>query len=162
MEEPMNTLPQKLRLSMLPVFAVALLFAAGCGSMEKNEGAAMSAAAAKGQAVKVTLNGDQEVPAVKTSATGNGTITVSQDKSVSGSVTTTGVEGTAAHIHEGAPGKNGSVIIPLTKNGNVWSVPAGAKLTDDQYKNFQAGNLYVNVHSAANKGGEVRGNLSPK
>jgi hypothetical protein len=165
----MNTLPQKLRLSLLPAFAAAMLVAAGCGSMEnsegtgRSEGAAKSAAAAKGQAVNVTLNGDQEVPPVKTSATGKGTITVSQDKSVSGSVTTTGVEGVAAHIHEGAPGKNGPVIVPLSKTSdNIWSVPAGAKLTDDQYKNFQAGNLYVNVHSAANKGGEVRGNLSPK
>jgi len=41
-------------------------------------------------------------------------------------------------------------------------VPAGAKLTDEQYKDFQAGNLYVNVHSAENKNGEIRGNLSPR
>jgi hypothetical protein len=168
MEAPMNTLAQKLRLSLLPACAVALLVAAGCGSMERSEGTgrsegtAKSTEAAKGQTVNVTLNGDQEVPPVKTSATGKGTITVSQDKSVSGSVTTTGVEGVAAHIHEGAAGKNGPVIIPLTKNGNVWSVPAGAKLTDEQYKSFQAGNLYANVHSEANKGGEIRGNLSPK
>ena len=52
--------------------------------------------------------------------------------------------------------------IPLTKSGNDWTVPAGAKLTDEQYKDFQAGNLYVNVHSAENKSGEIRGNLSPK
>ena len=37
-----------------------------------------------------------------------------------------------------------------------------AKLTDEQYKDFQAGNLYVNVHSAENKNGEIRGNLSPR
>ena len=73
-----------------------------------------------------------------------------------------GVDGTAAHIHDGAPGKNGPVIIPLTKSGNDWTVPAGAKLTDEQYKDFQAGNLYVNVHSAENKNGEIRGNLSPR
>jgi hypothetical protein len=52
--------------------------------------------------------------------------------------------------------KNGPVIIPLTKGpNNTWSVPAGAKLTDAQYASFKAGNLYVNVHSAANKGGEI-------
>jgi len=39
--------------------------------------------------------------------------------------------------------------------------PAGAKLTDDQYKAFKAGNLYVNVHSDANKSGEIRGQLKP-
>jgi hypothetical protein len=148
------------------------LIAAGCGSMggdnkgsertAKSEAPARSEAAAKGQTVKVSLSGDKEVPPVKTKATGNGTITVGQDKSVSGSVTTSGIEGTAAHIHDGAPGKNGAVIIPLTKKDSTWSVPAGSKLSDEQYKNFEAGNLYVNVHSAANKNGEIRGQLSPK
>jgi len=113
------------------------------------------------QEVKVTLSGSQEVPPVTTTATGSGTITVA-DKAVSGSVTTTGVTGVAAHIHQGAAGQNGPVIIPLTKSGdNAWSVPAGAKLTDEQEKAFKAGNLYVNVHSAANKGGEIRGQLKP-
>jgi len=112
---------------------------------------------------KVTLNGAQEVPPVKTSASGSGTITVGSDKSVSGSVTTSGVNGTAAHIHLGAEGKNGPVAVPLAKgaDGNTWSVPAGAKLTDAQYDAYKAGNLYVNVHSAANKGGEIRGQIKP-
>jgi len=112
--------------------------------------------------IKVTLSGDQEVPAVTTAAAGTGTISVSADKSVGGSVTTTGVAGTMAHIHDGAPGKNGPVVIPLSKSGEgTWSVPAGAKLTDAQYKSFEAGNLYVNVHSAAHGGGEVRGQIKP-
>lgn len=114
------------------------------------------------QEVKVVLSGSQEVPPVTTSASGGGTITVGADKSVSGSVTTTGVVGIAAHIHQAAAGQNGPVIVPLAKTGdNVWSVPAGAKLTDDQNAAFKAGNLYVNVHSAANKGGEIRGQLKP-
>ena len=108
------------------------------------------------------LTGDQEVPPVTTSASGNGTITVGPDKSVSGSITTTGVAATAAHIHDGAPGKNGPVIIPLVRTSeNVWSVPAGVRLTDAQHESYRAGNLYVNVHSAANKGGEIRGQLRP-
>jgi hypothetical protein len=75
---------------------------------------------------------------------------------------TTGVAGTMAHIHEGAPGKNGGVAVPLAKNGdNGWSVPAGAKLSDAQYEAFKAGNLYVNVHSSANPGGEIRGQIKP-
>ena len=109
--------------------------------------------------VKVTLAGDQEVPAVKTTASGSGTITVNADKTVSGSITVKGVNATAAHIHEGAAGKNGGVIIPLTKNGDTFSVPAGAKLTDAQYAAFQKGDLYVNVHSAANPDGEIRAQL---
>ena len=109
----------------------------------------------------VMLSGDQEVPAVKTSASGGGKIMVNPDMTVSGSVTTKGVAGTAAHIHMGAMGKNGGVAVALTKSGDTYSVPAGAKLTADQYKAYQAGELYVNVHSEANKGGEIRGQIKP-
>jgi hypothetical protein len=112
--------------------------------------------------VKVTLSGSEEVPAVTTSATGTGTITVKDDMTVSGSVTTKDIVGTAAHIHLAPAGKNGPPVVPLTKTSDgVWGVPAGAKLTAEQYAAFKAGNLYVNVHSAANKGGEIRGQLKP-
>jgi len=114
------------------------------------------------QAINVSLSGSQEVPAVTTSASGSGTITIATDLSVSGSVTTMGVDGTMAHIHMAATGQNGPVIVPMTKTTDqVWSIPTGAKLTDAQYQSFKAGNLYVNVHSAANKGGEIRGQLKP-
>jgi multidrug efflux pump subunit AcrA (membrane-fusion protein) len=119
------------------------------------------AASALAADVKVTLSGDQEVPAVKTDGKGTGTITVADDGSVSGSVTTTGVKGTMAHIHQGAAGANGPVIVPFTKDGDTYKAPAGAKLTPDQLKEFKAGNTYFNVHSDANKGGEVRGQLKP-
>jgi hypothetical protein len=111
--------------------------------------------------IKVTLAGDQEVPPVKSAGTGTGTIIIGADRSVTGSVMTTGIAGTVAHIHEAATGKNGPVIIPLTKNGDTYAVPAGAKFTDAQFASFQAGNLYVNVHTAANPGGEIRGQLKP-
>lgn len=118
-----------------------------------------SAAAAE---IKVMLTGDHEVPPVKSMGSGSGTIAIGADMSVSGSITTKGVPGTAAHIHEGAAGKNGPVIIPLTKSGDdTWSVPAGAKLTEAQYKAFEAGDLYVNVHTKAHPGGEVRAQLKP-
>jgi hypothetical protein len=110
----------------------------------------------------LTLAGDQEVPAVTTTASGTGTITVNDDKSVSGSVMTKGINASAAHIHEGAKGKNGPVIIPLTKSGdNTFTVPAGTKLTDAQMESLKSGNLYVNVHSAANPNGEIRAQLGP-
>ncbi len=113
--------------------------------------------------VRVLLAGNQEVPQVTTPASGSGAFTVGADGSVSGSVSTLSIAGTAAHIHEGAPSANGPVIIPLTKtSATVWSVPAGAKLTEAQMRSYKAGQLYVNVHSAANKGGEIRGQLEPK
>lgn len=112
--------------------------------------------------IAVKLSGDQAVPAVSTSATGTGSITVGDDRSVSGSIQTTGIAGTAAHIHMAAPGQNGPVAIPLTKTGEgTWSVAKDAKLTDAQYEAYKAGNLYVNVHSAAHPGGEIRGQLKP-
>ncbi|MGH8642386.1 MAG: CHRD domain-containing protein [Burkholderiales bacterium] len=111
----------------------------------------------------VKLSGSEQNPPVTTEASGSGTITIKDDKTVSGSVKTSGVVGTAAHIHMAPAGRNGPVIITLTKSsdGNTWSVPAGAKLTDAQYDAYKKGGLYVNVHSAANKGGEVRGQLKP-
>ena len=109
--------------------------------------------------VKVTLSGANEVPPVTTSAAGSGTITVADDGAVSGSVSATGVAGTAAHIHEGAAGSNGPVAIPLTKEGDTYKVPPGAKLNPAQMTAFKAGNLYVNVHSTANPNGEIRGQL---
>jgi CHRD domain len=112
-------------------------------------------------ATSVKLTGAEEVPPVSASGSGSGTIRVNSDGTVSGSVTTTGVEGIMAHIHQGAKGQNGPVIIPLTKSGDTYTVPAGAKLNDAQMKAFKEGGLYVNVHTAKNKGGEVRGQLTP-
>ena len=122
----------------------------------------VAAGAAGAKDVAVSLTGDQEVPAVTTSAKGTGKITIADDKSVTGSIKTTGITGTAAHIHEAPAGQNGKPIITLDKKGdNEWVVPAGSKLTDEQLASFKAGNLYVNVHSAEHKGGEIRTQLKP-
>jgi hypothetical protein len=120
------------------------------------------AASVSSAEVKVTLGGDQEIPPVTTSATGTGTFTVAADKSVSGSVTISGVPAMVAHVHEAAAGTTGPIIIPLTKiSDNAWTLPAGAKLTDAQYESYKAGNLYYNFHSAAYKSGEIRGQIKP-
>ncbi len=134
----------------LQVVAAALVVA-GCAAMERGS-----------EGHRVVLQGSQEVPPVTTSATGSGVITIRPDRSVSGSVTTNGINATAAHIHEAPAGTNGPVIVPLVKSGDsTWSVAAGAKLTEAQYAAHRAHNLYVNVHSAANPGGEIRGQLTP-
>ena len=111
--------------------------------------------------MQLTLSGSEEVPAVKSSGSGSGSLTINDDGTVSGSVTASGFTPTAAHIHEGAAGKNGPVIVPFTKEGDKFSAPSGAKLTADQMKALKAGNLYVNIHSAAHPGGEVRAQLKP-
>ena len=115
-----------------------------------------------GEDVKVTLTGAEETPPVTTQATGHGTLKIAKDKSVSGSVKTSGIEGTVAHIHVGARGEAGPPIITLDKGSDgLWKVPAGSKLTDEQYADFKSGKLYVNVHSAEHKPGEIRGQLNP-
>ncbi len=112
--------------------------------------------------VKVNLTGAEETPPVTTTASGIATISIGADKSVSGTIKTTGIDGTVAHIHVGALGQAGPPIITLTKSADgVWSVPAGSRLTDEQYADFKSGQLYVNVHSAEHKSGEIRGQLKP-
>ena len=97
-----------------------------------------------------------------TPATGTGLLVVGVDKSVSGSVTISGMTVTVAHIHDASAGKNGPIIIPLTKTSDtVWTVPEGTKFTDAQYESYKAGNLYFNMHSAAYRGGEIRGQIKP-
>jgi hypothetical protein len=120
------------------------------------------AAGAAAKNVVVQLSGKNEVPPVQTNGAGQGTFTINDDKTISGSITTTGVPGSAAHIHLGAQGKNGPVAIPLAKSGdNGWSVAPNAKLNDDQYRAYQSGDLYVNVHTPAHPDGEIRGQLKP-
>ncbi|HTR56967.1 MAG TPA: CHRD domain-containing protein [Casimicrobiaceae bacterium] len=112
--------------------------------------------------IKIVLSGSQEIPPVTTNATATGVISVGADRSVRGSVTVAGISPTAAHIHEAPAGKNGPIVIPLTQSADaVWTVPEGAKFTDAQFESYRAGNLYYNVHSAAYKGGELRGQIKP-
>ena len=109
---------------------------------------------------KITLDGASEVPAVTTTATGNATVDIKADRTVIATVTVVGMTATASHIHEGAAGTNGPVIVPFVKTGdNTFAAADGAKLTEAQYESYKAGKLYVNVHSAKNPGGEIRGQL---
>ena len=112
-------------------------------------------------AIGVKLSGAEEVPALSVPGTGSGSFRVASDGTITGSVTTKDVAGTMAHIHRGAKGQNGPIVVPLDKNGDTYTVPAGRKLTPQQMDDLKAGNLYVNVHTNRNKGGEVRGQLNP-
>ena len=150
----MNTLQKKLRLGLTLALASATLVIAGCSGMGMKDSTP----------APLTLTGAQEVPPVTSTATAVSTVRVGSDKSVSGTITTTGIVGTMAHVHIAKEiGANGPVIIPLKKTAdNVFSVPDGAMLSDDQYAAYKAGLLYVNVHSAAHPAGEIRAQLPGK
>lgn len=144
-------------MGLATLVTTAAFVGTGCTSMEKK------GASAEMGTSSLALSGAQEVPPVSSGASGKSTIKVGSDRSVTGSVVVSGMVPTAAHIHTGAPGTNGPVIIPLTKTAdNTFVAPPNTKLTDEQHASYKAGNLYVNVHSATYPGGEVRGQLMAK
>ena len=83
---------------------------------------------------------------------------------VTGEATVSGFTATALHIHQGAVGVNGSVLVALTQDpadANRFVTPDGARFTADQYTEYLAGSTYFNSHSAANPSGEVREQIAP-
>jgi hypothetical protein len=113
---------------------------------------------------KANLSGASEVPPVAGGGSGVAQINVDATKAISWRVDYSGLSGpvAAAHIHCGAgPGANAGVAVPLGTAPNLASPITGSgALTDAQLADLTAGNCYVNLHTAANKGGEVRGQLA--
>lgn len=109
------------------------------------------------------LSGANEVPAVATAASGTGVLAYNPATGqISGFVQTSGIAGSAAHIHEAAAGANGGVIVPLAESpagSGRWVVPAGSTLTAAQTASFNTNGLYFNVHSVANPRGEICGQI---
>src|SRR5688572_15859084 len=116
------------------VTAFAVLALGACATYKDTMPAWMPGSSA----VSVKLTGAEEVPPVNAKGSGSGSLRLAEDGTVKGSVTTKDVQGTMAHIHQGAKGQNGPVIVPLTKSGDTYSVPPGRKLTDAQMKAFKA------------------------
>ena len=115
---------------------------------------------------KATLSGAQEVPPTTSKGTGTAAINVdAATKQVSFRVDYSGLGGpaTSAHIHCGAlAGANAGVAVPLGSGPTAASPMVGtATMTDAQMADLTAGKCYVNVHTDANKGGEIRGQLAP-
>ena len=147
-----------MKTSMAGTLAVVMAIAlAGCAEVRQKMPDWMPGSGA----IKVNLTGTEEVPPLSVPGSGSGAFRVGEDGTITGSVTTKDVQGTMAHIHRGAKGTNGPVLVPLEKNGDTYSVPDGKKLTSAQLQAFKAGDLYVNVHSNRHKGGEVRAQLQP-
>jgi len=111
---------------------------------------------------KADLKASSEVPAVDSK--GSGTLEATYDtasKKLTYTVNYKDLSGpaTAAHFHGPADAKaNAGVVVPVS--GAVTSPIKGeATLTDAQAADLAAGKLYFNVHTAANKGGEIRGQV---
>jgi hypothetical protein len=121
------------------------------------------AAPAFAEKMKATLDGKSEVPA--TTSAGTGIADIDYDaatKKLTWKLTYSGLSGpaTAAHFHGPAePGKNAGVAVAIP-NAGTSPAEGSATLTDAQAADLTAGKYYVNVHTAANPGGEIRGQVT--
>jgi hypothetical protein len=116
-----------------------------------------------GSLITTTLSGEQEVPPVMTAATGFANIAVNfSTGQVIGMVTFSGLSGpaTLAHIHEAPEGTNGNVVIsldpPAATSGVIF---VSATLTPQLLDALMNNELYFNIHTMSNSGGEIRGQI---
>ena len=119
-------------------------------------------ASAETIAMKADLKASNEVPPADSK--GAGAVTATYDtvaKKLTWKGSYTGLSGpaTAAHFHTGEAGKNGGVAIPI---GGADKSPfeGSATLTDAQAADLMAGKYYINIHTAANPAGEIRGQVT--
>jgi hypothetical protein len=119
------------------------------------------------ESFRVALTGAQQSPAVQTSGMGTANLTYDPTtRVVNWTISYSGLSGpvTMAHFHGPAEmGKNGGVQIWLSKQGSPADSPitGTATLTPEQATQFTAGQWYVNLHTQAHPGGEVRGQVMP-
>lgn len=112
------------------------------------------------------LAGDQEVPPVATGGVGTAAFLVTPSGlEFSIALDNLGSAVTAAHIHTGTAGTNGPVVRNLTFTGNgakgIWSPIDAQPFNAAALEALFRGGLYVNVHTVANPGGEIRGQILP-
>jgi len=132
------------------------------GALALAAGLAIAPAFADSVKFKGSLKAAEEVP--PNQSAGTGTLDATYDtasKQLNYTVNYSGLTGpaTAAHFHGPAEaGKNAGVVVPV--QGSVASpIKGSATLTDAQAADLQAGKWYFNVHTDANKGGEIRGQV---
>ncbi|PJG51016.1 CHRD domain-containing protein [Bradyrhizobium forestalis] len=126
-------------------------------------GAVAFAGSANAEKLKATLDAKAEVPATTSSATGSADLNYdAASKKLSWTVTYSGLSGpaTAAHFHGPAEsGKNAGVAVAIP-NAASSPVKGEATLTDAQAADLLGGKYYINIHTAANPGGEIRGQVT--
>ncbi len=115
--------------------------------------------------MKAELKASNEVPPTQSSGTGSVDVTYdSATKKLAWKGTYSGLTGpaTAAHFHGPAgSGKNAGVMVPIFQGAAAKSPFEGSStLTDAQAKALMDGDMYVNIHTAANKAGEIRGQVT--
>jgi hypothetical protein len=112
---------------------------------------------------QVLITGLQEVPANASTATGTAVIMVDKitgQTYVTGAFTGLSANVSNAHLHQAAVGTNGGVVMPLTFEGTTQGVVSGSQvLTPTQVEAYLNGLLYINIHSTAFPGGEIRAQL---
>ena len=144
--------------SILLRTAVAALLAAGLAGCAGMRGSGQ-------QMFGANLTGAQEVPPVATTGTGTADVRYNTGTNMlSWSVTHAGLSGplTGGHIHGPAgPGQNAGVVIPFT-NLTAPTITGEARITPEQLTQLTSGQWYVNLHTARNPGGEIRGQLRPR
>lgn len=112
----------------------------------------------------VTLDAAQEVPApvgASASAGGTATLELEDDKTLTYELTVHDLTGPVlfGHIHEGARGVPGNIVLPLTLIDPTTFMGTTPPLTDEQIQKLLSGAYYLNVHTGANLGGEIRGQI---
>jgi hypothetical protein len=113
--------------------------------------------------MKATLDGKSQVPPNTSAASGSADIDYDPaSKKLSWKLSYSGLSGpaTAAHFHGPAEaGKNAGVAVAIP-NAASSPVEGSATLTDAQAADLVAGRYYINIHTAANPGGEIRGQVT--
>ena len=140
-----------------------LLLAAGCTSHSGNKMSDSSHMAAA-RSFTATLSGAQEVPPTASMATGTASATLDPDGTLHWNVSYQGLTGpaAAAHFHgPAAPGANAGVAVNIGAQGLASPIQGAAHLTEPQIADLAAGRWYINIHTAANPNGEIRGQVTP-
>lgn len=140
------------------ISALGLAVLAGLSACSKDQGP-------QKEVFKATLTGAAEVPPKTTSATGSATVTVNADRTLTVDLTVSGLTPTAQHIHGPADATVSApviVAIPAIALGQTIAATAftGAVSYDSLLVLLRNGKAYVNVHTAANPAGEIRGQLT--